>query len=108
MTTGKISPAVGEVRHPLPSSFFSLPERELMDRSKTASEADASFFDQLRRGQRKAAEPTKRATPARGLQTPHLMQFFSAASWSGFDDSATVRSSLSQSASLIDDEQKGG
>ncbi|GAA6041411.1 hypothetical protein JCM8097_005237 [Rhodosporidiobolus ruineniae] len=52
------------------------------------SEADASFFDQVRRGQR-APPQSKRATPGRGLQTPHLMSFFQAGAWSGYDESPT-------------------
>ncbi|GJN94171.1 hypothetical protein Rhopal_007245-T1 [Rhodotorula paludigena] len=51
-----------------------------------ASEAEASFFDNIRRGK---AKPAARATPGRGIQTPHLMKFFSTSAWSGFDDSAT-------------------
>lgn len=52
----------------------------------TATEAEASYFDAVRRGTQK---PRARATPARGLQTPHLMKFFSTSAWSGFDDSPT-------------------
>ncbi|BGP43853.1 hypothetical protein JCM10449v2_007910 [Rhodotorula kratochvilovae] len=51
-----------------------------------ASEAEASFFDNLRRG---TAKPAARATPGRGLQTPHLMKFFSTSAWSGYDSSPT-------------------
>ncbi|GAA6048777.1 hypothetical protein JCM3770_003961 [Rhodotorula araucariae] len=51
-----------------------------------ASEAEASFFDNLRRG---TAKPAARATPGRGLQTPHLMKFFSTSAWSGYDDAPT-------------------
>ncbi|GAA5954121.1 hypothetical protein JCM8115_003316 [Rhodotorula mucilaginosa] len=50
------------------------------------TEAEASYFDSVRRGTQK---PRARATPARGLQTPHLLKFFSPSAWSGFDDSPT-------------------
>ncbi|POY75054.1 hypothetical protein BMF94_2030 [Rhodotorula taiwanensis] len=50
------------------------------------TEAEASYFDAVRRGTQK---PRARATPARGLQTPHLMKFFSTSAWSAFDDSPT-------------------
>ncbi|BGP28002.1 zinc finger, C2H2-type domain containing protein, DnaJ Family [Rhodotorula toruloides] len=50
------------------------------------TEAEASFFDSVRRGTQK---PRARATPGRGIQTPHLMKFFSTSAWSGFDDSPT-------------------
>ncbi|GAA6020721.1 hypothetical protein JCM10207_001999 [Rhodosporidiobolus poonsookiae] len=52
------------------------------------TEADASFFDQVRRGQREAPQ-SKRATPGRGMQTEHLMRFFQTNAWSGYDDSPT-------------------
>ncbi|GAA5876208.1 hypothetical protein JCM3774_002326 [Rhodotorula dairenensis] len=50
------------------------------------TEAEASYFDSVRRG---TQTPRARATPARGLQTPHLLKFFSTSAWSGFDDSPT-------------------
>ncbi|GAA5982840.1 hypothetical protein JCM10908_006806 [Rhodotorula pacifica] len=50
------------------------------------TEAEAFYFDSVRRGTQK---PRARATPARGLQTPHLMKFFSPSAWSGFDDTPT-------------------
>ncbi|BGP03892.1 J protein JJJ1 [Rhodotorula toruloides] len=50
------------------------------------TEAEASFFDSVRKGTQK---PRARATPGRGIQTPHLMKFFSTSAWSGFDDSPT-------------------
>ncbi|GAA5836304.1 hypothetical protein JCM11251_001458 [Rhodosporidiobolus azoricus] len=50
------------------------------------TEADADYFDQVRRGKREAPQ-SKRATPGRGMQTPHLMKFFSPGAYSGFDDS---------------------
>ncbi|GAA5884042.1 hypothetical protein JCM6882_002113 [Rhodosporidiobolus microsporus] len=52
------------------------------------TEADASYFDQVRRGQHEPPQ-SKRATPGRGMQTPHLMKFFSPGAYSGFDDSPT-------------------
>ncbi|GAA5872966.1 hypothetical protein JCM1840_007284 [Sporobolomyces johnsonii] len=48
------------------------------------TEADASFFESMRRG---AAQPKAPARPGRGLQTQHLMKFFSTSAWSGYDDS---------------------
>ncbi|CEQ41057.1 SPOSA6832_02728 [Sporobolomyces salmonicolor] len=48
------------------------------------TEADASFFESMRRG---TAQPKAPARPGRGLQTQHLMKFFSTSAWSGYDDS---------------------
>ncbi|GAA5949626.1 hypothetical protein JCM21900_002476 [Sporobolomyces salmonicolor] len=48
------------------------------------TEADASFFESMRRG---AAQPKAPARPGRGLQTQHLMKFFSTSAWNGYDDS---------------------
>ncbi|GAA5910495.1 hypothetical protein JCM8208_007623 [Rhodotorula glutinis] len=59
---------------------------DINDSAAGATEADASFFDNLRRG---TAKPAARATPGRGLQTPHLMMFFSTSAWTGFDESPT-------------------
>ncbi|GAA5927401.1 hypothetical protein JCM3775_002536 [Rhodotorula graminis] len=59
---------------------------DINDSGAGATEADASFFDNLRRG---TAKPAARATPGRGLQTPHLMKFFSTSAWTGFDESPT-------------------
>ncbi|BGP20624.1 hypothetical protein JCM10213_007160 [Rhodosporidiobolus nylandii] len=62
--------------------------REEMAQGGGTTEADASYFDQVRRGMRKPAQQ-KRATPGRGMQAAHLMKFFSASAWSGYDDSPT-------------------
>ncbi|BGP35779.1 hypothetical protein JCM10296v2_007631 [Rhodotorula toruloides] len=56
------------------------------DGAAGTTEAEASFFDSVRKG---AQKPRARATPGRGIQTPHLMKFFSTSAWSGFDDSPT-------------------
>ncbi|GAA5977206.1 hypothetical protein JCM11641_003876 [Rhodosporidiobolus odoratus] len=61
--------------------------REDIDSGGT-TEADANYFDQVRRGQRQPAQ-AKRATPGRGMQTPHLMKFFQSNAWSGYDDPST-------------------
>ncbi|GAA6059680.1 hypothetical protein JCM10212_000067 [Sporobolomyces blumeae] len=55
---------------------------------EATTEADASFFDAMRRGTAKPKTSTSRR-PDRGLQAQHLMKFFSTAAWSGFDDSPT-------------------
>ncbi|KAK4705017.1 hypothetical protein P7C70_g1188, partial [Phenoliferia sp. Uapishka_3] len=48
------------------------------------TEADASYFDSMRRG----AAPKPRAH-SRGLTADQLMRFFTTAAWSGLDDSTT-------------------
>ena len=57
-----------------------------------ASEADYSYFEEVRRGKRKPRDekPKEGKRPDRGLQSQHLMKFFSNAAWTAFDDTPTV------------------
>ncbi|GAA5882962.1 hypothetical protein JCM16303_006762 [Sporobolomyces ruberrimus] len=62
------------------------------DGEPTTTEADMDFFNQLRKKggpKREEAKPTQGRRPDKGLQTPHLMKFFSTSSWSGYDDTPT-------------------
>lgn len=87
MTIGRTSAtAERQVVRLNPGPRASKAEQLILLPCPTATEAEASFFDQVRKGTQK---PRARATPGRGIQTPHLMKFFSTSAWSGFDDSPT-------------------